>query len=75
LLGYHSILIYKNLTTKEEMRISPLKKTTNTYLRKGFWKHFKDVIFPKISKISLLEKLKKRYFELEKVKYFLKYLK
>lgn len=67
LLAYHFSLIYKNITTKEEMRISPLKIILNSYVRKNFCKQFSEIIFPNYSQISLLEKLKIRFAELEKV--------
>jgi len=64
---YHLSLIYKSLSTKEEMRINPLKNILNSYLRGGFWGNFVSSIFPNVSKISLLHKLKIRFNELDKV--------
>jgi len=49
------------------MRINLLKKTLNSYIRKGFWNNFLKIIFPKISEISLMEKLRKRFAELDEV--------
>ena len=72
LFVYHLTLIFKNLTTKEEMRFNPSKKFHNLYTRKSFCKSFYSVLFPNVSKITLLEKLKSRFAELEKVNFFYK---
>lgn len=67
LLVYHFTLINKNITTKEEMRSSLLKKILNSYVKKNFCKYFFEIIFTKYSNFSLLEKLKMRFAELDKV--------
>jgi hypothetical protein len=64
-------LIYKNLTTKEELRQSPSKKVFASYTKKGFFDYFKDVIFPKINNMSILDKIRIKIEEADKVKYYL----
>jgi hypothetical protein len=59
---YHTCLIRKNLTTKEELKHSYTEPIGNPFLR-NCWRNFKIALCPVISKYSLLDRMK---FRLEK---------
>ena len=68
LLFYHFSLIKKNITTKEEIRQS--KKINDYLVQKSFCGNLKSIVFRKLSSITILEKLRNKFLENKKVKFF-----
>lgn len=56
LLIYHTTLIIRNLTTKEELKGTFKNIFKNPY-RRGLFRNLKNIFCPKITKPSLLEKM------------------
>jgi len=58
LLIYHTTIIIRNMTTKEELK-GAFKNNFGNPNNRSCSRNLKNVLFPKISQMSILDKLKK----------------